>query len=159
MLRTNDRSSESDGDDARAAIGRGARGGFVATVVMTLYRMPVARSSPPPARFWRQYVGVGGERTTAAAGLVLHLVYGTVGGVIYGLVNPVDVRHSAAREAVELLVGLLYGLALSVVGTRVVLGRVLGLDLDADEALVFHVSHAIYGLTLGTWYGSRSGED
>jgi hypothetical protein len=29
------------------------------------------------------------------------------------------------------------------------------MDLDADEALIFHVGHAIYGIALGAWVGSN----
>ncbi|MEA5389372.1 hypothetical protein VB779_21720 [Haloarculaceae archaeon H-GB11] len=49
--------------------------------------------------------------------------------------------------------GLGYGLALSVVGDRVVLDRLLEQDTTADERLVFYVGHAIYALSLGTWVG------
>jgi hypothetical protein len=31
--------------------------------------------------------------------------------------------------------------------------------LDADERLVFHVGHLVYGLTLGTWLGSRTSDE
>ncbi|MFC7081389.1 hypothetical protein [Halorussus caseinilyticus] len=55
--------------------------------------------------------------------------------------------------------GSVYALALSVFGERIVLGRLLGLDLDVDERLVFHAGHLIYGLGLGTLFGSRASDD
>jgi hypothetical protein len=35
----------------------------------------------------------------------------------------------------------------------------LGMDLTSDERFVFHLGHAIYGLTLGAWYGSAVDAD
>lgn len=162
-----DATNSTDGSDADergrfGAIRRGARGGLFATVVMTVYRAPVARSPPPPTHFWKQYVGVGGKRTRVLGGLALHLLYGTVAGALYGGLVPSDARDESAREAAELLAGVVYALALSVFGTRVVLGGLLDLDLEEDEAFIFHVGHAVYGLSLGTWHAARAtdgGED
>jgi hypothetical protein len=39
----------------------------------------------------------------------------------------------------------------------VLLEGLLGMDLEPDERWIFHVSHAVYGLTLGSWFGSRIG--
>ncbi|EJN57665.1 hypothetical protein [Halogranum rubrum] len=63
--------------------------------------------------------------------------------------------HEVNRDAVGVAVGLVYGLALSTFGTRVVFRHVLNQDLEPEHVLVFHVGHAIYGLTLGTWLNSR----
>ncbi|MFB6129881.1 MAG: hypothetical protein ABEJ28_03560 [Salinigranum sp.] len=51
--------------------------------------------------------------------------------------------------------GFLYGVLLSLFGVSVVLERLLGMDLEPDERFVFHVSHVVYGLTLGAWFGSN----
>jgi len=41
----------------------------------------------------------------------------------------------------------------------VLLRGLLDEDLDPDEALIFHLSHVIYGITLGAWLGSRGTPD
>lgn len=137
-------------------VGRGCSGGFVATIVMTVYRLPVFEALPPTAEFWARYVGGGDAEQYLAPGLFLHFVYGTVGGAVYGFIlSFLDVRGPVLRERATLGTGLLYGLVLSVIGSRVVLVRLLGRELQSEHALVFHAGHAIYGLTLGTFFGSR----
>lgn len=143
-----------------AAATNGAVGGFLATVTMTVYRMPVARSLPPTEEFWTCY-GLGDERERSPlVALLLHLAYGvgagTVFGVVFATVDPGD-ESEAAREVRSIALSTLYGVALSLFGQYVILGRLLSMDLDADEALVFHGGHLVYALTLGTWVGSRVG--
>ena len=143
------------------ALANGAIGGFLGTVTMTVYRLPIARSLPPTEEFWTRY-GLGDEQTESpVVALVLHLAYGTGAGAVFG---PLFARMAsgeesdAAREATSTVLSALYGIALSVFGHHVLLGRMLSMDLDADEVLVFYLSHIIYGLTLGTWVGSRTEE-
>lgn len=139
------------------AVLNGLIGGLLATVTMTIYRLPIARSLPPTEEFWEQY-GPGDADGGPLLALLLHLGYGTGGGLAFGaafarLVPEMD--SDGKHEATSLGLGLLYGTVLSLFGSRVLLSRLLGMDLDPDEVLVFHVSHAIYALTLGTWVGSR----
>ncbi|USZ74835.1 hypothetical protein NGM07_15500 [Halorussus vallis] len=157
-----------------ARVVEGAKGGLVATLVMTAYRLPISHALPPTAVFWSKFVAGGDPNDHPVAAIVLHLLYGLGAGVAFGALVPTgsgstastpQLSSSAAeadeddrearREAAGLLAGTVYGLVLSVFGERVVLERVLGMSLDADDRLVFHVGHAIYGLTLGTWMGSR----
>lgn len=113
---------------------------------MTVYRIPVFRALPPTAEFWARYVGGGDAEQYAVQGLVLHFVYGTVAGGIYGfLVSFLDVNDPVLRERANLVSGLGYGLALSAIGSRLIFVRVLGRKLKSEHALVFHVGHAIYG--------------
>lgn len=135
----------------------GAIGGLLATVTMTIYRLPIARSLPPTEEFWEQY-GPGDAEGGPLIALLLHLGYGTGGGIAFGAAFArlvPDFDSDGKRETTSIGLGLLYGGLLSLFGSRVLLSRVLGMDLDPDEVLVFHVSHAIYALTLGTWVGSR----
>lgn len=135
----------------------GAIGGFLATVTMTVYRLPIARSLPPTQEFWAQY-GPGDSDGGPLLALLLHLGYGTGGGIAFGVAIARLVPGSesdARREVTSIVLGVLYGATLSLFGSRVLLSRLLGVDLEADESLVFHVSHAIYALTLATWVGSR----
>ncbi|USZ69298.1 hypothetical protein NGM10_06060 [Halorussus salilacus] len=153
----------------RRPVVEGLKGGLVATLVMTSYRLPIARSLPPTAEFWSRYVAGGDPADHPVTALALHLLYGTVGGGVFGALGsssarrasrpdaPTSGQRTARSELVGLLEGVGYALALSAFGERVVLGRVLGMDLDRDESLVFHVGHLVYGLTLGTWVGSRTG--
>lgn len=140
---------------------RGATGGFVATVIMTLFRVPMFRALPPTSEFWAQYVGGGPAEEYTLPGFVLHLFYGTVGGTILGIVFPyVDRRSPARTQVTALFSGLVYGFLLSVFGVRVIFKHLLDRELDDEHVLVFHVAHVVYGLTLGMWLGrqERRGE-
>lgn len=137
----------------------GAVGGLLATVVMTAYRLPVAASLPPTARFWAKYVSGGDPGDHPVPALVLHLGYGAAAGTVFGALFRSFVGRSESddeREAGGVVLGALYALALSVFGERVVLGGLLSTDLDATESLVFHVGHLVYGLSLGSWVASGS---
>jgi len=129
----------------------------VATLSMTLFRMPTSKSLPPTARFWATYVGSGEPEDYPVIALVLHLLYGVVSGVLFAFLTPGSGDSEATAESKGALLGTVYGAALSVFGTRVVIERILKTDPDTDERLVFHISHVVYGLTLGTWVGSRFG--
>ena len=138
--------------------GHGLVGGLLATVVMTLYRAPVAASLPPTAAFWARFVAGGDPEDHPRPALLLHLGYGAGGGALFGLLfraTGADERSALPREATGVSLGTLYGAVLSVVGSRVVLRRLLAMDLDIVEAVVFHAGHLVYGLTLGTWVGTR----
>lgn len=138
------------------AVARGCVGGLIATVVMTLYRMPIFRALPPTAEFWAQYVGGGEAEEYPLVGFVLHLLYGAAAGAAFGpAFAALDSRTSVGRDELGVGAGLTYGLVLSAFGSRVLLRRLLGRELEPEHALVFHVGHAIYGLTLGTWLASR----
>ena len=88
--------------------------------------------------------------------LTLHFLYGTSAGVVFGPLLALVAGKTNEPETVGLVAGSIYGVALSVFGERVVLRRGLEIDLDTDEAAVFHAGHLVYGLTLGAWVGSRS---
>ncbi len=150
-------------------------GGVVATLVMTAYRLPVSRSLPPTARFWSKFVAGGRPEDQPLPALALHLLYGAGAGAAFGLLAPRpsdasatpgtgsdartdDADETARLEAVGLLAGVGYALALSAFGERALLDRLLDVDLDSDERLVFHAGHVVYGLALGTWVGSRTGD-
>jgi hypothetical protein len=135
---------------------RGGVGGFVATVVMTLFRVRIFRAVPPPAEFWAQYLGGGSAEEYTVQGFVLHLFYGTTAGAVLGGVFPyVDRRSPLGTEATALLSGALYGVVLSLFGDRVLFAHLLDRDLEDEHGLVFHTAHVVYGLTLGMWLGER----
>ena len=118
--------------------------------------MPIFRGLPPTAEFWAQYLSGDDADQYFLEGLLLHFLYGGVAGGVFGLFHVnIDRRTSFHRERTSLVAGFVYGLFLSVFGTRVLFRYVLKQDLDQEEGLVFHVGHVVYGLTLGTWIGSR----
>lgn len=135
---------------------RGVVGGVVGTVLMTLYRFPVFRALPPTADFWAKYVGGGDTETYPAVGLLLHLLYGGAAGGLFGVgVGLLSFRNERERRLRVIGLALAYGFALSAFGTRFVFRFLLDEEIEPDEAVVFHLGHAIYGLALGTWIGSR----
>lgn len=134
----------------------GAKGGAIATAVMTLFRMPITDSLPPTAEFWAEYLGNGDPAHYPIQALVLHLLYGIAGATAFTAAVERRLRGPEVHtERQGTILATLYGLGMSAFGTRVVLERLLGLDLAPDERWIFHVSHAIYGLTLGAWLGSK----
>lgn len=135
-------------------VGLGLVGGLVATVAMTVFRFPISESPPPTAAFWAKFLGGGEPEDHPIAGLVLHLGYGAAGGILFGLI-PTSAGSALAREQRGVLLGLGYSILLSFFGERAILARLLGMDLSPDERFVFHVGHVVYGLTLGTWVGSK----
>lgn len=137
-------------------IGLGILGGLIATVAMTVFRMPISDSLPPTANFWAKYVGGGEPEDHPVAGLILHLVYGAGGGALFGLLAPIpSIGAEHSQEVRGVVAGLVYGGVLSVFGERAILVGLLGMDPQPDERLIFHLGHVIYGLTLGAWVGSK----
>ena len=135
---------------------RGIVGGLIATGLMTLYRFPLFRALPPTADFWATFVRGGEPEQYPIAGLLLHFLYGGVAGGVFGVgVSQIAFKSERNRRLGAIGLSMVYGLALSVFGTQVILKRLLGMALEPDEGVVFHVAHVIYGLTLGTWMSSR----
>ena len=153
-----DRLPESDrGVHAVVAAIRGLQAGFVATLVMTAFRLPIMRSLPPSANFWARYIGGGEADDYPGIGLLLHLVYGTGGGAIFGgLFALLSAERAIEPEQRGIVWGSVFGLVMSVFGTQVVLDGLLDTRLDADELALFHAGHLVYGLALGAWVGSRT---
>jgi len=141
------------------SIAHGSVGGFVATLSMTVFRMPTSKSLPPTAEFWSQFVGTGEPEEYPVIALILHFLYGVTSGVVFAIFSPGRSDPDEIAETKGALLGTVYGSVLSVFGSQVVLSRILGQDLDTDELLVFHISHVVYGLTLGTWVGSRFADE
>ena len=126
---------------------------------MTAYRLPISRSLPPTANFWATYVGRGDPNRNTLQAIALHLLYGAIaGGVFGGVVPERGTDPDARREVRDAAWAVAYSAVLSVFGSQVMLGRILGMELESDEALVFHLGHLVYGLALGTWMGSRAGD-
>ncbi|QCW01912.1 hypothetical protein [Natrinema pallidum] len=149
-------------DDSREvhladAVARGIQGGFVATLMMTAFRLPLLRSLPPSANFWSQYIADGEPDDHPVAGLVLHLLYGVGSGALFGgLFSLYTAGRSIEPEGRGLVWGSIYGMVLSAFGVQVMLHALLDIRLEADELALFHAGHLVYGLSLGAWVGSRT---
>ncbi len=131
--------------------------GFVATLIMTAFRLPIMRSLPPSANFWSQYVTGDDPDDHVIVGLALHLGYGIQAGALFGALFALhDAERSIEPEQRGLVWGSVYGMALSAFGSQIMLKRLLGIELDADELALFHAGHLVYGLSLGAWVGSRT---
>lgn len=144
-------------DRAIAGAVRGVQAGIVATFVMTAFRLPIMRSLPPSANFWAKYIRGGEPEDYPIMGLVLHLLYGTSAGVVFGVLFAIQTaERSIEPEQRGLLWGTVFGLVLSAFGSQVMLKQILNVQLKANELALFHAGHLVYGLALGAWVGSRT---
>jgi len=142
---------------AIAAAVRGLQAGFVATLIMTAFRLPIMRSLPPSANFWSTYMSGGDPDDHPIAGIVLHLLYGTLSGAVFGgLFALVDAEQAIEPEQRGIVWGAVFGMGLSAFGTQIMLETLLDTRLDADELALFHAAHLVYGVSLGAWVGSRT---
>ncbi len=150
-------SQQSRLEHATYAAIRGLQAGFVATIIMTAFRLPILRSLPPSANFWSQYVTGEDPEDHPIAGLVLHFAYGIQAGALFGgLFALQDAERSIEPEQRGLVWGTVYGMVLSAFGSQFMLKELLGIRLDSDELALFHAGHLVYGLSLGAWVGSRT---
>ncbi|APX98288.1 DUF6789 family protein [Natronorubrum daqingense] len=144
-------------EHASGAAIRGLQAGFVATIIMTAFRLPILRSLPPSANFWSQYVSGGDPEDHPIVGLLLHFVYGVQAGAIFGALFALqDAERSIEPEQRGIVWGSIYGMVLSAFGSQVMLKEILDIRLEADELALFHAGHLVYGLSLGAWVGSRT---
>ena len=138
----------------------GLEGGFVATVAMTAFRMPISESLPPSAHLCAQYLGGEDPSQYRLLAVGLHLLYGMITGGFFAWGFTDRAPNEPGRaESYGLFLGSIYGLCSSLFGIHVVLDRLLGLDLELDEVVIFHASHVIYGATLGAWIASEISHD
>ena len=134
----------------------GFTGGFIATGVMTAFRMPISRSLPPTENLWAQYIGGSDLEEYQLPAVILHLFYGAIAGSVFASVLPwLNKWSPLGTETTGLAGGILFSIPFAWLGEAIFLNRLLGMDLDANESMVFHASHLVYGITLGAWVGSR----
>lgn len=132
----------------------GLVGGFVATIVMTIFMMTLGDDSPPPtALFWSKYVGDGDPDQYMMEGMVLHFIYGIIAGGVFAIVASVLGFVSVATVGAAVLWGLAYGVVLFVFAAAFWMMMVLGMSPDMKMAGMFLFFHLVYGLVLGAWVG------
>lgn len=132
----------------------GLVGGFVATIVMTVFMMTLGDDSPPPtALFWSKYVGDGTPDQYMMQGMILHPLYGTVAGAVFAVLATALGFISVATLGSALLWGLVYGFVLFTGAAMFWMNIVLGLDADRKMVGMFLFFHLVYGAVLGVWLG------
>jgi hypothetical protein len=134
----------------------GFTGGVVATGTMTTFRMPISRALPPTENFWAKYIGSEELEEYHLPAMILHALYGAVAGSIFAVSFPeIDDHSPAGTETTGLVGGILYSVPFTALGEVVLLNRMLEMDLDSNESMIFHAGHLVYGISLGAWVGSR----
>lgn len=133
----------------------GLIGGFVATLVMTIFMMLVGDDSPPPtALFYSKYVGGESPDQYMMQGMLLHFVYGIVAGGVFVAVVPALGFVSTATLGAAILWGLVYGLVLFVIAAAFWMMMILGMSPEMKMAGTFLFFHLVYGVVLGAWVGT-----
>ena len=156
-METTDPTEHSRLTNVASASVRGLQAGFVATLIMTAFRLPIVRSLPPSANFWAQYVSGGDPEEHTVAGIVLHLLYGTSAGAVFGgIFAALEAERAIEPEQRGIVWGGVYGMVLSALGSQFMLRELLDVRLEADELALFHAAHLVYGVSLGAWVGSRT---
>jgi hypothetical protein len=136
---------------AELTVLNGLAGGLVATIVMTAFMMALGDDSPPPtALFWSKYVGDGDPGEYMTQGMVLHMLYGIIAGVVFVVAVPAA-GLSIGSMTTAVLFGLAYGFVLFVGAAVFWMNIVLDLDPEMPMVALFLVFHLIYGVVLGAW--------
>lgn len=116
----------------------GVVGGIVATIVMTLFMMALGNDSPPTALFWSKYVGDGPADEYMMQGMALHMLYGTIAGVVYAvLVDPLAVGFTPEELVGGLVFGAVYGFVLFVGAAVFWMNVVLDMDPEPKDIGLF----------------------
>lgn len=132
----------------------GLVGGFVATIVMTIFMMMLGDDSPPPtAVFWSKYVGDGAPDQYMMQGMVLHFIYGIIAGGVFAVLVPALGFVSVATLGAAIIWGLVYGVVLFVIAAVFWMMMVMGMSPEMKMAGMFLFFHLVYGLILGAWAG------
>ena len=136
---------------AELTILNGLAGGLVATIVMTVFMMTLGDDSPPPtALFWSKYVGDGEPDNYMMQGMVLHMMYGIIAGLVFVVAVPV-LGLSIGSMTTAVLFGLAYGFVLFVGAAVFWMNVVLDLDPEMPMVATFLLFHLIYGAVFGVW--------
>jgi len=136
---------------AELTVLNGLVGGLVATIVMTVFMMALGDDSPPPtALFWSKYVGDGEPDEYMMQGMVLHMLYGIIAGLVFVIAVPL-LGISIGSMTTAVLYGLAYGFVLFLGAAVFWMNVVLDLDPEMPMVAMFLVFHLIYGGVLGVW--------
>jgi len=136
---------------AELTVLNGLVGGLIATIVMTVFMMTLGDDSPPPtALFWSKYVGDGEPDEYMMQGMVLHMLYGIIAGLVFVVVVPL-IGISIGSMTTAVLFGLAYGFVLFLGAAIFWMNVVLDIDAEMPMVAMFLLFHLIYGAVLGVW--------
>jgi len=136
---------------AELTVLNGLVGGLIATIVMTVFMMTLGDDSPPPtALFWSKYVGDGEPDEYMMQGMVLHMLYGIIAGLVFVVVVPL-IGISIGSMTTAVLFGLAYGFVLFLGAAAFWMNVVLDIDAEMPMVAMFLLFHLIYGGVLGVW--------
>jgi hypothetical protein len=136
-----------------ASVIAGLAAGLVATIVMTILMMVMGDGGPPPtAGLVAKFAG-GEPEDYAMPGMVLHVIYGIVAGVVFAVGVPL-VCLNFGSFAVAVGLGLVYGIIVMIGGMVFWMRMDIGMDPDRDMMVMFGVVHLIYGVVLGAFLGA-----
>jgi len=136
---------------AELTVLNGLVGGLIATIVMTVFMMALGDASPPPtALFWSKYVGDGEPDEYMMQGMVLHMLYGIIAGLVFVVVVPL-IGISIGSMTTAVLFGLVYGFVLFLGAAIFWMNVVLDIDAEMPMVAMFLLFHLIYGGVLGVW--------
>ncbi|WP_436925068.1 hypothetical protein [Halosimplex amylolyticum] len=129
----------------------GLGGGIVATIAMTGFMITLGDDSPPPtALFWSKYVGDGQPDAYTIQGMVLHVLYGILAGVVFVVAVPLA-GLGIGPLTTAVLLGLAYGFVLFVGAAVFWMNIVLTVDPTPRMVAMFLLFHLVYGAVLGGW--------
>jgi len=136
-----------------ASVIAGLAGGLVATIVMTVGMMMMGDGGPPPtAGLVAKFAG-GEPEDYAMPGMVLHLIYGVVAGVVFAVGAPL-LGLGFGSIGVAIGLGVVYGILLMIGGMMFWMRTVLGMEPDRDMMVMFATVHVVYGVVLGAFLGA-----
>jgi hypothetical protein len=131
----------------------GLAGGLIATIVMTITMQLLGDGGPPPTARLVATLSGGDPEDHVMPGMVLHVLYGLLAGVVFALGAPV-VGFGFDSLGIAVGLGLAWGLVLAVGGMVFWMRLVIGLEPDRGMLVVFGTAHAVYGVVLGAFLGT-----
>ncbi|MFC6873416.1 hypothetical protein [Halobellus marinus] len=135
-----------------ASVIAGLAGGLAATIAMTALMMVMGDDDPPPTAGLVAKVAGGEPGDHAMPGMVLHLIYGIVAGVVFAVGVPV-LGLSLGSLGVAIGLGIVYGIVLMIGGMMFWMRMVLGMEPDKGMMVMFGTVHVVYGVVLGAFLG------
>lgn len=136
-----------------ASIIAGLAGGVVATFVMTIAMMVMGDGGPPPTAAFVAKFARGEPEDYAMPGMVLHLLYGIIAGVVFAVGVPL-VGLSLDSISVSIGFGLVFGIVLMIGGMMFWMRMIIGMEPDRSRMMMFGTVHVIYGVVLGAFLGA-----
>lgn len=114
--------------------------------------MIMGDGAPPPTAGLIAKFADGEPEDYAMPGMVLHLIYGIIAGVVFAVSVPL-LGLNFGSLAVAVGLGLVSGLILMIGGMVFWMRTVIGMEPDRDM-MMFGTVHVVYGVVLGAFLGA-----